>query len=109
EALATDPVDRSKVYAATVKSLLRSDDGAATWSPISEGMSGHRTVLAFEPGLRGNLYAGTNWGGVLRSPDGGRSWLPTGPGIAESFVQSLVVDPGARSTVYAGGRSVWKS
>lgn len=47
-------------------------------------------------------YAGTRYGGALKSSNGGSSWNPINNGLAANDVYALVADPSAPSLVFAG-------
>ena len=48
-----------------------------------------------------NVYAGTNGGGVFKTPNGGTSWAAVNGGLANRVINALVVDPSASGIVYA--------
>ena len=66
--VAVDPRNRANVYAATRDGVLRTTDGGAHWSDMSDGLP-VRVVygLAFDP-ADGSLYAATEGGGIQRLP-----------------------------------------
>lgn len=76
--------------------------------------------IVIDPTMSRTLYATTILGGVLKSTDGGGSWSAVNTGLADSsdgtprfaFVNALVIDPAAPSTLYAAkgfGGGVFKS
>jgi photosystem II stability/assembly factor-like uncharacterized protein len=57
------------------------------------------------------VYAGTESGGVFRSPVAGSAWSATNTGLTNTPVLTLAVDPRMPTTVYAGtlGGGIFKS
>lgn len=115
-ALAVDPQDPRKVYAATADTgVWLSSDGATTWRPASDGMPRRPILaLAIDPSRRTAIYAATDGAGMYKSEDGGGSWAainsgPAGMG-ADSFV-SVAVDPAHPDYVFIGraGPKVYRS
>jgi photosystem II stability/assembly factor-like uncharacterized protein len=94
-ALAVDPGNNQVVVAGnSVGALLRSTDGAGTWSQVYSSKAAP-TVIAFNPFKTGQVLAGTRGGGLV-SRDGGATWaLSTGLEgrvvRAFSFARTLVV------------------
>jgi photosystem II stability/assembly factor-like uncharacterized protein len=79
--------------------LYRSDDGAATWSPVGSSVLPSYwplTVDAFDPNT---LYRS---GGPAfdKSTDGGGTWSPAGAGLPE-FAQKIFSDPTTPGRVWA--------
>lgn len=73
-ALAVDPTNNQVLVAGnSVGALLRSTDGAITWTQVYTGKATPTTVVfnPFKPGL---VLAGTRGGGALLSRDGGATW-----------------------------------
>jgi hypothetical protein len=76
-ALVLDPITPGTVFAAIEgQGVLKSTDGAATWTDVSAGLEPVR-ALAIDPITPAVLYAATV-SGVFKSTDGGESWNPTG-------------------------------
>jgi hypothetical protein len=93
-ALALGAGSPAALYAATSRGLLRSEDGAVSWSvlPSPELF----TTLAVAPGSPATIYAAGQYSsGVMMSTDDGATWMQTGPPEA---IVSLAV---SGSTVYA--------
>jgi len=73
-ALAVDPSNSQRLIAGNSEgTLLRSSDGAATWTSVHTGKAALTTV-AFSPFNSGLVLAGTRGGGGLVSRDGGATW-----------------------------------
>ena len=57
-----------------------------------------------------NVYAGTNGGGVFKSPNAGTSWAAVNNGLTNRVINALAVDPSVSGTVYAAtGAGVFKT
>ena len=73
-ALAVDPANNEAVVAGTSDgSLLKSVDGASTWTSTHSGKAVPTTVM-FSPYKTGVVLAGTRGGGALLSTDSGATW-----------------------------------
>jgi photosystem II stability/assembly factor-like uncharacterized protein len=85
----TSPAERRTVFAATDTTLLRSDDGGATWrelelpfqsSPILSFAAGSQNksrtcILYCSIGSRGERRGSLNAAGIYRSEDRGMTWI----------------------------------
>src|SRR3954471_3721435 len=71
--------------------------GIDTWT--SSGPLG-APVTALAVGVFGEVYAGVAGHGVSASFDHGLSWRDMSIGLRDTYVQSLVVDPAAATTLY---------
>jgi hypothetical protein len=74
-AIAIDPENEKRVYVASSKGLLRTEDGGVTWCVLNTGISkadGIHTV-AIAPGKPEVILMGT-YMGLYRSPDRGCHW-----------------------------------
>ena len=57
-----------------------------------------------------NVYAGTNGGGVFKSPNAGTSWAAVNNGLTTRVINALAVDPSVSGIVYAAtGAGVFKT
>jgi photosystem II stability/assembly factor-like uncharacterized protein len=76
-ALAVDPTNNQVVVAGnSAGALLRSTDGATTWTQVYTGKSAP-TAVVFSPFKTGLVLVGTRGGGALLSRDGGATWSAT--------------------------------
>ena len=97
-ALSVDPVNNQVLIAGNSEgSLLRSVDGASTWTPVHSGKVVVTTIAfsLFKPGL---VLAGTRGGGAVVSRDGGATWSAT-TGLEGRIVHAF----GFSMTVVAAG------
>jgi photosystem II stability/assembly factor-like uncharacterized protein len=105
-ALALDPQDPSRVWAATAgfagslkSDLFRSADGGLSWS-LGNGPASYFGALAIGPGHPSTLYAGGS--AVFRSDDDGEHWTSsTLPLPGGHSVEALTLDPGSPERVWA--------
>ncbi|MGE5542232.1 MAG: hypothetical protein ACM3WT_04270, partial [Bacillota bacterium] len=95
--VAVNPADARQVVCASNSGIFRSEDGGATWLPIS-GLA-YPSSFAFDPSGR-TLYAlcqeGSLMGSrssVFRSVDGGRTWTYRGSADTAGMNGRLLVDP----------------
>ncbi len=73
------------------------------WTPLGPGNIGGRTrVVRFHPTVPTTLFAAGVSGGIWRSDDNGASWRPTGDGLTNIAVNSLLIDPARPDVMYAG-------
>jgi hypothetical protein len=75
------------------------------WTPIGP-YGGTVFALALDPATPTTLYAGTDGGGVFKSPDGGDTWHAVSTGLTGRYVTALAVDPATPTTLYAGTNRV---
>ncbi|HZU40974.1 MAG TPA: hypothetical protein VE992_07970, partial [Solirubrobacteraceae bacterium] len=132
-ALAVDPNDPSRLYAATTSGLFESGDGGASWArPAGSGdFTDPATALALDPATTPTtVYVATAGDGIQESTDGGSNFSTLGGGLpaAGTFgTAALAIGtpsgayPGADHTLYAavalngasdpsgGGLSLFKS
>jgi photosystem II stability/assembly factor-like uncharacterized protein len=94
KAIAVDPFDSSRVYAAGTGGVFRSDDRGRTWSETNNGITDQNIgALVADPSVPRTLYAGVAYrygalpGGVFRTTDGGLHWTDVGgPLLAENGI-----------------------
>ena len=73
------------------------------WTPLGPGNIGGRTrVVRYHPTVPTTLFAAGVSGGIWRSDDDGANWLPTGDGLTNIAVNSLLIDPANPDVMYAG-------
>src|SRR5215212_8037873 len=88
--------------------MLLGDTSKATgvldaWTPLGPGNIGGRTrVVKFHPVVPTTLFAAGVSGGIWRSDDSGATWRPTGDGLTNIAVNSLLIDPARPDVMYAG-------
>lgn len=95
--IACDSREPERFYAG-VKSggAYRSDDGGASWRPISNGLNDEIRQLAVDPRDTARIYAATG-GGFYISPDRGVNWQPAEGEPGERYVTGLLtVAPAGR-------------
>lgn len=72
-ALAVDPLDSRRVYAAVAgKGLYESDNGGSSWSPVSPDVPPDTTSLTATGGKGGFVFLGTSTQGIFGSVAGDR-------------------------------------
>ena len=104
--LALDPQDPSLIVGTTEQGPIRSEDGGASFTPISDA-----PLIALLAWANATLYGVTPEGKVYGSQDGGESWRPSGrvagpPEAIAADTKTLVVLAGG--TVFAstdGGKT----
>jgi photosystem II stability/assembly factor-like uncharacterized protein len=113
-ALAIDPQHPDIIYAGLrFGAVLRSLDGAGTFTPASQGLSGDRVLgLGVDPELPTRLLVWMHAGGLFRSDDGADSWTAVDNGetlrrsTAQAGSTALVIDPRDPERVFLGNSSV---
>ena len=104
------PTDSDAWYIGGRNGLVFTDDGAETFSVISDGMApsgsgGYNagvTALALKPGTDNVLLVGSQFTGFYRSPDAGASWQRRNSGLRGVNIRSLAVNPVNNNIIYAG-------
>ncbi|WP_298857268.1 hypothetical protein [uncultured Aquimonas sp.] len=116
----------SRLYVSVLGSparVLRSDDGGASWTDISAGItalgnSSNNVRLAVGPGASGAVFVAvvnsSAIAGVFRSANQGGSWTamdvpPVHPGGQGVINTSIAVDPNNQNLVYIGGDRITAS
>lgn len=97
--------------------VFQGSSGGSTWSPISQGSQGIYNVQVNQMlmGADGILYLASGGSGVYKSPDQGVTWTEVGASLVgptggDVGANSLIEDPTANSTLYAGtADSVFKT
>ena len=106
-ALAVDPIDPNRIYvggAGGSNSLLRSDDGGATWTDISVGTDGsgpHANHHALALDALGNVLNG-NDGGIWRSTNRGGLWDNLNTNLSLTQFYDVAVHPLDEDIAYGG-------
>ena len=73
------------------------------WTPLGPGNIGGRTrVVRFHPTIHTTLFAAGVSGGLWKSDDNGVTWRPTGDGLTNIAINSLIIDPLRPDVMYAG-------
>ena len=120
-AVAVDPLKSSIVYASfgttittsattgpvvnSSPGLFKSVDAGATWGPLNGGLppGWFANELVVDPSVPDRIYAvgAPASPGLYRTDDGG-TWSSIGSGLPNSWINTLALDPGNSSTLYAG-------
>ena len=113
-AIAFDPVDAERLYAAVFgadRGLYRSDDGGDSWTRIlADDFLRDTAVSPADPqtiyaGSAGAIYSGgyePDSQGFLVSRDGGQSWQTANEGLAWPFVNVITLSPADPDTIFIG-------
>ena len=100
------PASRLWLSGSRVMSLLGTSSATGVldaWTPLGPGNIGGRTrVVRFHPAALTTLFAAGVSGGLWKSEDNGASWRPTGEGLTNIAVNSLLIDPARPDVMYAG-------
>jgi hypothetical protein len=103
---AVQPASRVWLSGSRVMSLRDASSAAGVldaWTPLGPGNVGGRTrVVRFHPTVPTTLFAAGVSGGIWRSDDNGTTWRPTGDGLTNIAINSLLIDPGRPDTMFAG-------
>jgi hypothetical protein len=114
--MAIDSSDPRYVYAATMIAsagdpggVMRSSDSGQTWSQAGlQGLSVYN--VAPNRGSGSQLYAGViGSAGIYRSENRGASWSASSQGMSNLAATSILVQPGAPSTLYTSNTVVLRS
>ncbi|MAE69730.1 MAG: hypothetical protein CME06_04580 [Gemmatimonadetes bacterium] len=91
-----------QAFAATYgASMLRTDDGGASWTNVSPHDPDGQCI-ALSPGQPETIFLGTEGSGVFRTTDGGGTWERKSEGLRRSYILSLVADPESSERLYVG-------
>jgi len=105
--LAIDPTNPSRIWAISYLPepgrlpIYRSENGGATWTPLSELHEILESAVLVDPASPATIYLSTYGDGVFRSVDGGVTWSRVGQGLADPHIRSLALSPDGK-TLYAG-------
>ncbi|HYE86096.1 MAG TPA: hypothetical protein VEA16_07060, partial [Vicinamibacterales bacterium] len=103
---AAQPPSRLWLSGSRVMSLRETGSAARVldaWTPLGPGNIGGRTrVVKFHPTVPTTLFAAGVSGGIWKSDDNGTTWRPTGDGLTNIAVNSLLIDPGRPDIMFAG-------
>src|SRR3954454_1212755 len=103
---AAQPASRLWLSGSRVMSLRDTGSAAGVldaWTPLGPGNIGGRTrVVKFHPAVPTTLFAAGVSGGIWKSDDDGTTWRPTGDGLTNIAVNSLLIDPARPDVMYAG-------
>jgi photosystem II stability/assembly factor-like uncharacterized protein len=103
-AVTVHPTNSQIVYVSSSKGVFKTRDGAATWTPLNEGLE-HSQVLAFaiDPTAPSTIYAGTFANAIFKSSDGGQLWRPANVGMKGhvSVVNAFAIYPPNPQELYA--------
>jgi photosystem II stability/assembly factor-like uncharacterized protein len=109
-AIAVDPIDPDVLYVGTYGSpdgLFKSTDGGHNLLPLDP--KGGFSALAVDRRNRKVVYAGQQFGQVLRSIDGGQSFAPASSGLAGLGVHGLAQDSHGTLFVWLRGGGLFSS
>ncbi len=103
---AAQPASRVWLSGSRVMSLTGASSATSVldaWTPLGPGNIGGRTrVVKFNPAVPTTLFAAGVSGGIWKSDDNGTTWRPTGDGLTNIAVNSLLIDPARPDVMYAG-------
>lgn len=101
-ALAIDPANATRLFAATRSGVFRSLDAGENWTLYRTGLPTdiQTAALSLSPLSAAQVY-GCFGGSVYASADGGRTWQQKLAGSAQDSCRAVAADPAKPSTVYA--------
>jgi photosystem II stability/assembly factor-like uncharacterized protein len=112
DALAADPVNPQRLYAAVGNTVFATTDGGQSWQPAADGLPANDiTSLAVDGRRSGTAYASVQFnlnhaspnsvtGAIYKTTDGGQTWAKVFSGFG---VDKVAVDPARPSTIYGEG------
>ena len=83
------------------RSLWKSSDRGATFTPLGDLPFAFLQAVAADPGAPATLYAASTDGGVFKSLDGGAAWSKASRGISGNSIQGFAIDPQHPQTLFA--------
>ncbi len=90
------------VYAATLKGLYRTTDGAASWRRLGASLPDQFfSDLALDPATPGVVFVASR-AGVHTSRDGGHTWNAVNAGLTNLNIRAMAISPTEPSTMYVG-------
>lgn len=105
-AVAADPAEPGRVYAASRSGLFVSNGGGDEWHGLGYGIGSalEYHAVAVDGTDPSHLLAATNWTGrIMTSDDGGASWAFVGPDLGEGGAwRCFAQAPADAEVVYAG-------
>jgi hypothetical protein len=121
--LAIDPANTGTLYAADGHTVLKSQDGGASWNSASAGLPQRcASVLSLSIDLQNtdriyasfnsfdNFCEAQNTGGTWGTSDGGTSWMKLGQQPKGGGVHGIAIDPQDSSILYGwNGMGIFKS
>ncbi len=108
----------ARAAAAAMAAAARAADGAALeksralprWQPLGpENVAGRTRTLEFDPRNPDRMLAGGVSGGVWESLDAAASWHPLSVDTSNINIGSLLIDPVAPDTIYAGTGELYRN
>ncbi len=100
------PDDPADILAAVEEGwLIRSRDGGATWSNLTEGTEFDSHTAYFMPD-DARVIVSTSGTGVYRSENGGESFTPSADGMDRRYMAHLVVHPDRPRVVFTAAAEV---
>ncbi len=107
-ALEMHPANKSVLYAGTNRGIYRTEDGAASWQELKNGISTDFAVIdiVIDPKDPEVIYAlGNENSGFYKSIDGGDQWSELNIVLSESdgALYSLAIDPKNTEVLYVAG------
>ena len=104
-AIAIDPQNAQTILIGhATTGLYRKTGDNPQWQELGFGAAGGRVrfhTIAFNPGISGVIYVGTDRG-VYRSEDNGASWRAANDGLTLTDVPALAFDPETPTAIFAG-------
>src|SRR5215204_3162055 len=103
---AAQPASRLWLSGSRVMSLKDPSSAARVldaWTPLGPGNIGGRTrIVKFHPAVSTTIFAAGVSGGIWKSDDNATTWRPTGDGLTNIAINSLLIDPARPDVMYAG-------